>query len=37
MHDKDFWRFIDLDVDDGVFAMDFASYQKYFAGTGVAV
>jgi len=37
LRDEDFWRYLDLDVDDGVFAMDFASYQKYFAGTGVAV
>lgn len=37
MHDKDFWRTIDLDVPDGVFAIDFSTYQRYFAGTGVAV
>jgi len=26
-----------LDADDGVFAIDFPTYQRYFAGTGVAV
>jgi hypothetical protein len=37
MRDASFWRSIDLDADDGVFAVDFPTYQKYFAGTGVAV
>ena len=37
MRDASFWRSIDLNADDGVFAIDFDTYQKYFAGTGVAV
>jgi hypothetical protein len=37
MRDAGFWRAIDLDVVDGVFAVDFSTYQRYFAGTGVAV
>ncbi len=37
MRDAGFWRSIDLDVVDGVFAIDFATYQQYFAGTGVAL
>ncbi|GIG30177.1 C2 family cysteine protease [Cellulomonas marina] len=37
VRDEGFWRSIDLDVVDGVFAIDFPTYQQYFAGTGVAV
>jgi hypothetical protein len=37
MRDAGFWRSIDLDVSDGVFAIDFSTYQQYFAGTGVAL
>lgn len=37
MRDAGFWRSIDLDVVDGVFAIDFPTYQQYFAGTGVAL
>ena len=35
--DVDFWRNITLSDVDGVFAIDFETYQAYFAGTGVAV
>ena len=37
LHDVDFWRNITLTDVDGVFAIDFETYQAYFAGTGVAV
>ncbi len=37
MHDVDFWRSINLGDVDGVFAIDFATFQQYFAGTGVAL
>ena len=36
MRDVSFWRSIDLDASDGVFAIDFPSFQKCFAGIGVA-
>lgn len=36
MRDVSFWRSIDLDASDGVFAIDFATFQKCFAGIGVA-
>jgi calpain family cysteine protease len=37
MKDVSFWRSIDLDVDDGVFAIDVPTFKKYFAGIGVAL
>jgi hypothetical protein len=37
MRDVSFWRSIDLDVDDGVFAIDVATFKRYFAGIGVAL
>jgi hypothetical protein len=37
MRDEGFWRSIDLGDVDGVFAIDFSTYQRYFAGTGVAI
>jgi hypothetical protein len=37
MLDAGFWRSIDLDAGDGVFAIDFNTYHDYFAGTGVAI
>jgi hypothetical protein len=36
MRDVSFWRSIDLDASDGVFAIDFSTFQKCFAGIGVA-
>ncbi len=37
MRDVSFWRSIDLDVVDGVFAIDVATFKRYFAGIGVAL
>jgi hypothetical protein len=37
LRDISFWRSIDLDVDDGVFAIDVAAFKRYFAGIGVAL
>jgi len=37
MRDISFWRSIDLDVSDGVFAIDFDTFKRYFAGIGTAV
>ena len=37
MRDVSFWRSIDLGVSDGVFAIDFDTFKKYFAGIGVAL
>ena len=37
MKDVSFWRSIDLDVNDGVFAIDVPTFKKYFAGIGVAL
>ena len=36
MRDVSFWRSIDLDATDGVFAIDFPTFQQCFAGIGVA-
>jgi hypothetical protein len=35
--DVSFWRSINLGDVDGVFAIDFATFTKYFAGIGVVV
>jgi len=37
MRDQGFWRSINLDDVDGVFAIDFPTFQKYYATTGIAV
>jgi hypothetical protein len=37
MRDISFWRSIDLDTSDGVFAIDFDTFKRYFAGIGVAL
>ncbi len=37
MRDVSFWRSIDLGAVDGVFAIDVATFKKYFAGIGVAL
>ena len=37
MRDVSFWRSIDLGVSNGVFAIDFDTFKKYFAGIGVAL
>jgi hypothetical protein len=36
MRDVSFWRSIDLDAVDGVFAIDAPTFKRYFAGIGVA-
>jgi hypothetical protein len=37
MRDVSFWRSIELDAVDGVFAIDAATFKRYFAGIGVAI
>jgi hypothetical protein len=37
LRDVSFWRSIDLDVIDGVFAIEPATFKSYFAGVGVAL